>query len=186
MNVEIEIRRHAPVTDDGELTQNGKSSVEKIKNTISDRPDRILTSPLDRARATVEALGFDSYEEDPALSVLPAERLAPFRDELERIQQRNDITPVEAYFQHNDAREILQNHARDFLGSLMTHLGMLNEGSTIFGISHGETMPAVFALISEGDFSLETAGQPFDHLEGFQLTFENRRIQTVERLPVPA
>src|SRR5512135_1212889 len=90
----VEIFRHGARGEGKGLSEEGKKSAHRARTLLSPHYDLCVCSPKERARETMEALGFERYEVDEAFTAVnPWE---PFDGAVQELARERGTSPLAA------------------------------------------------------------------------------------------
>src|SRR2546428_752439 len=90
----VEVYRHSKRGEGKGLSPEGRELARRAQGLLAPHYDLCISSPKERARETLEALGFDRYEADEAFTAVnPWE---PFDDEVSKLAKERGTSPLAA------------------------------------------------------------------------------------------
>ena len=178
----VEVFRHSKRSEEKGLSQEGRDLARRARVLLAPHYDLCVSSPKQRARETLEALGFNRYEVDKAFTVVnPWE---PFDTQITALAQARGIIPLAACWELPEALNFLRRQGMAFLGAVQRISHRLPEGGRALVVSHGGILEAA-ALLGCSRYHLDEIGGEISFCEGVVFVFESEALKGVEvkRLP---
>jgi broad specificity phosphatase PhoE len=178
----VEVFRHSKRGEGKGLSQEGRELAQRAKPLLAPHYDLCVSSPKQRARETLEALGFNRYEVDKAFTAVnPWE---PFDTQITKLAQARGIIPLAACWEYPEALNSLRRQGMTFLGAVRRISNSLPEGGRALVVSHGGILEAA-ALLGCARYQLDEIGGEIGFCEGVVFVFEEEALKGVEvkRLP---
>jgi broad specificity phosphatase PhoE len=175
----VEVFRHSKRGDGKGLSEEGRELARRARSLLAPRYDLIVSSPKERARETLEALGFERYEVDDAFTAVnPWE---PFEAQVSKLAKERGIIPLAACWEIPEALNYLRLQGETFLGAVKRLARRLPEaeGSRALVVSHGGILEAA-ALLGCPRYHLDELGGEIGFCEGVVFIFEGERLTGVE------
>lgn len=178
----VEIFRHSKRGEGKGLSEEGRELARRARSLLADRYDLCVSSPKERARETLEALGFERYEVDEAFTAVnPWE---PFDAEVSKQAKERGIIPLAACWELPEALNYLRMQGETFLSAVKRIARKLPEEGRALVVSHGGILEAA-ALHGCPRYHLDEIGGEIGFCEGavFKVDRENLCGIDVKRLP---
>jgi len=178
----VEVYRHSKRGEGKGLSPEGRELARRARGLLAPHYDLCISSPKERARETLEALGLDRYETDEAFSAVnPWE---PFDDEVSKLANQRGTSPLAACWEIPEALNYLRMQGETFLSAVKRVARKLPEGSRALVVSHGGILEAA-ALHGCPRYRLDEIGGEISFCEGviFKLEGEDLTGIEVKRLP---
>ncbi|MGH6630530.1 MAG: histidine phosphatase family protein [Burkholderiales bacterium] len=180
----VEVMRHSKRGEGKGLSDEGRELARRARTLLAPHYDLCVSSPKERARETMEALGFEHYETDEAFTAVnPWE---PFDTEVIKIAKERGIIPLAACWEIPEALNYLRLQGETFLGAVKRIARKLPEEGRALIVSHGGILEAA-ALHGCARYALEEISGEIGFCEGVVFKFEGEMLAGVEmkRLPKP-
>ncbi|HEV2350730.1 MAG TPA: histidine phosphatase family protein [Terriglobia bacterium] len=183
----VEIFRHSMRGEGKGLSEEGKKLARRARAILSPHYDLCVSSPKERARETMETLGFERYEVDEAFTAVnPWE---PFDGAVQKLAKERGIIPLAACWEIPEAFNYLRLQGETMMGAVKRIARKLPEGGRALVVSHGGLLETA-ALHGCARYALEEIGGEIGFCEGvvFKLDDENLAGIEVKRndLSIPA
>jgi broad specificity phosphatase PhoE len=178
----IEVFRHSKRGAGKGLSEEGKVLALKARGLLASHYDLRLSSPKERARETMQALGFERYEVDEAFTAVnPWE---PFDAEVTKLAKDRGISPLAACWEVPQALGRLKLHGETLLGAIKRVARRLPEEGRALVISHGGILEAA-ALHCLPRYDLAELGGEMGVCEAAVFKLDGDQLAGVEikRLP---
>ena len=177
-----EVFRHSKRSAGKSLSEEGRELARRARALLAPHYDLCVSSPKERARETMEALGHERYEVDEAFTAVnPWE---PFDTEVMRIAKERGIIPLVACWEIPEALSYLKLQGETFLGAVKRIARKLPEEGRALVVSHGGILEAA-ALHGWPRYDLSELGGEIGFCEAVVFKLEGERLVAVEvkRLP---
>lgn len=179
----LEVFRHSKRGEGKGLSAEGRELARRARALLAPHYDLIVSSPKERARETCEALGFERYEVDEALTAVnPWE---PFDAEVSKLAKERGITPLAACWEIPAALSALRAQGATFLAALKRLARKLPEEGRALVVSHGGILEAA-ALHGCARYELAELGGEIRFCEAVVFTFQGEALAGVEVRRAPA
>jgi hypothetical protein len=181
----VEVFRHSKRGEGKGLSREGRDLAQRARALLAPHYDLCVSSPKQRARETLEGLGFNRYVVDKAFTAVnPWE---PFDTQIAKLAQVCGISPLAACWEYPEALNCLRLQGTTFLGALKRISNRLPEGGRALVVSHGGILEAA-ALLGCARYDLDEIGGEIGFGEGVVFIFEKEALKGVEvkRLPKSA
>ncbi len=178
----VEVFRHSKRGDGKGLSEEGRELARRARVLLAPNYDLCVSSPKERARETLEALGFDRYEVDEAFTAInPWE---PFDADVSKLAKERGMIPLRACWEHPEALNYLRLQGETFLAAVKRIARKLPEEGRALVVSHGGILEAA-ALHGTPRYHLdELAGEiGFCEAVGFKIDGEKLAGIEIKRLP---
>jgi len=179
----VEIFRHSQRGAGKGLSDEGRELARRARVLLAPHYDLCVSSPKERARETMEALGFHRYEIDEAFTALnPWE---PFDAELTKLAKQRGIIPLAACWDIPAALSYLKLQGETFLGAVKRIARKLPDEGRALVVSHGGILEAA-ALHGCVRYDLAELGGEISFCEAVVFNFDGEKLVGVElkRLPM--
>ena len=179
----VEVFRHSKRGEGKGLSEEGRELARRARSLLAARYDLVISSPKERARETVEALGFERYVVDEAFTAInPWE---PFDAQISQLAMERGIPPLAACWEIPEALIYLRMQGGTFLGAVKRVARKLPEEGRALVVSHGGILEAA-ALLGCTRYHLNELGGEIGFCEGVVFAFEGENLRGIEvkRLPV--
>ena len=178
----VEVFRHSKRGDGKGLSEEGRELARHAQSLLAPHYDLCFSSPKERARETMEALGFERYEVDEAFTAVnPWE---PFDAEVSKLAKERGILPLAACWEIPDALSYLRMQGETFLGAVKRIARKLPEEGRALVVSHGGILEAA-ALHGCESYELGKIGGETGFCEGVVFKLDGDKLEGVgvKRLP---
>jgi broad specificity phosphatase PhoE len=178
----VEVFRHSKRGAGKELSEEGRELALRARALLAPHYDLCVSSPKERARETLEVLGFERYEVDEAFTAVnPWE---PYDAEVTRLAKERGIIPLAACWEIPEALSYLRMQGETFLAAVKRIARKLPEEGRALIVSHGGILEAA-ALHGCPRYHLDELGGEIGFCEAavFKLDGENLAGIEVKRLP---
>jgi broad specificity phosphatase PhoE len=178
----VEVFRHSKRGDGKGLSQEGREFARRARALLAPHYDLCVSSPKERARETLEVLGFERYEIDEAFTAVnPWE---PFDAEVAKLAKERGIIPLAACWELPEALNYLRLQGETFLGAVRRIARKLPEDGRALAVSHGGILEAA-ALHACPRYDLSELGGEIGFCEGVVFKLEGEKLEGIElkRLP---
>jgi broad specificity phosphatase PhoE len=167
------------------LSEEGRELARRARALLAKHYDLHISSPKERARETLEALGFERYEIGEAFTAVnPWE---PFDAQVTKLAQARGVIPLAACWEIPEALSYLRLQGETFLAAVKRVARRLPEEGRALVISHGGILEAA-ALLGCAHYELGEIGGEIGFCEGAVFKFDGDRLAGIEvkRLPKDA
>ncbi len=178
----VEVVRHSKRGAGKVLSEEGRELARRARALLAPHYDLCVSSPKERARETMEVLGYERYDVDEAFTAVnPWE---PFEAEVTKIAKDRGIIPLAACWEIPEALSYLKLQGETFLAAIKRIARKLPEGGRALVVSHGGILEAA-ALHGCARYHLDELGGEITFCEGvvFQLDGDKLVGIEVKRLP---
>lgn len=173
----VEVVRHSKRGVGKGLSEEGRELARRARALLAPHYDLCISSPKERARETMEALGFERYETDEAFTAVnPWE---PFDTEVMRIAKDRGIIPLAACWEIPEALSYLKLQGETLLGAIKRIARRLPEEGRALVVSHGGILEAA-ALHGCARYDLAELGGEIVFCEGVVFKFEGETLAGIE------
>ena len=178
----VEVFRHSKRGDGKGLSEEGRELARQARGLLASRYDLCISSPKERARETIEALGFERYEVDEAFTAVNPWQ--PFDAPVSKLAKERGIIPLAACWEIPEALNYLRLQGETFLAAVKRVARKLPEEGRALVVSHGGILEAA-ALHGCPRYELSELGGEIGFCEGVVFIFEGEKSVGVEvkRLP---
>lgn len=179
----VEVYRHSKRGESKGLSEEGRELAKRARALLAPHYDLCVSSPKERARETMEVLGFDRYEVDEAFTAVnPWE---PFDEPVTKLAKEKGISPLAACWHFPDALRYLRLQGETFLGAILRIARKLPEDGRALVVSHGGILEAA-ALLGCSLYELPELGGELGFAEGVVFKFEAEKLQRIEVKRIPS
>jgi len=178
----VEVFRHSKRGDGKGLSEEGRELARRARTLLAARYDLCISSPKERARETLEELGFDRYEVDEAFTAVnPWE---PFDAQVSKLAKERSIIPLAACWEIPEALNYLRLQGETFLGAVKRIARKLPDEGRALVVSHGGILEAA-ALHGCPRYELSELGGEIGFCEALVLKLDGDNLTGIEvkRLP---
>ena len=178
----VEVFRHSKRGEGKGLSEQGRELARRARSLLAPPYGLIVSSPKERARETLEELGFERYEVDDAFTAVnPWE---PFDAQVSRLAKERGIIPLAACWEIPEALNYLKLQGETFLSAVKRLARKLPEEGRALVVSHGGILEAA-ALHGCARYALAELGGEIGFCEGVVFKFEAEKLagREVKRLP---
>lgn len=178
----VEVFRHSKRGDGKGLSEEGRELAQRARALLASHYDLCVSSPKERARETLEALGFDRYEVDEAFTAVnPWE---PFDAEVTKLAKERGTIPLAACWEIPEALSYLRMQGETFLSAVKRVARKLPDEGRALVVSHGGILEAA-ALHGCARYELDELGGEIGFCEGVVFILDGEKLAGVEvkRLP---
>lgn len=173
----VEVFRHSKRGSGKGLSEEGRELARCAQCLLASHYDLCVSSPKERARETIEALGFSHYEIDEAFSAVnPWE---PFDAQVSKLAKERGIISLAACWEIPEALNYLRLEGETFLGAVKRLARKLPEEGRALVVSHGGILDAA-ALLGCRRYHLDEIGGDIDFCEGVVFRFEGENLVGVD------
>jgi len=178
----VEVFRHSKRGEGKGLSEEGRELARRARSLLAPRYDLAVSSPKERARETLEALGFERYEVDEGFTV--AHPWEPFDAQVSKLAKERGIIPLAACWLILEALNYLRLQGETYLRALTRIARRLPEEGRALVVSHGGILEAA-ALHGCPRYDLTELGGEIGFCEGVVFKFDGEQLAGVEvkRLP---
>jgi broad specificity phosphatase PhoE len=178
----VEVFRHSKRGDGKGLSEEGRELAQRARVLLASRYDLCVSSPKERARETMEALGFERYEIDEAFTAVNP--WGPFDAEVMKLARERGISPLAACWAIPEALSYLKLQGETFLGAVKRIARKLPEEGRALVVSHGGILEAA-ALHACARYELAELGGEIGFCEGVVFKLEGETLSSIDvkRLP---
>ncbi len=179
----VEVFRHSKRGESKGLNEEGRELARRARALLSPRYDLCVSSPKERARETMEALGFSSYEVDEAFTAVnPWE---PFDEAVTTLAKEKGTTPLAACWFVPEALNYLRLQGETFLGAIHRIARKLPEDGRALVVTHGGILEAA-ALFGCPRYNLDELGGEINFCEGTVFRIEGEKLAGIEVKRMPS
>jgi broad specificity phosphatase PhoE len=178
----VEVFRHSKRGAGKGLSEEGREMALRARSLLASHYDLCVSSPKERARETLEVLGFERYEIDEAFTAVnPWE---PYDAEVTKLAKERGIIPLAACWEIPEALNYLRMQGETFLGAVRRIARKLPEEGRALVVGHGGILEAA-ALHGCPRYDLAELGGEVGFCAGvvFKFDGENLAGMEVKRLP---
>ena len=178
----VEVIRHSKRGAAKGLSDEGRELARRARALLAPHYDLCVSSSKERARETMEVLGYERYEVDEAFTAVnPWE---PLDAEVTKLAKERAITPLAACWEIPEALSYLKLQGETFLGAVKRIARKLPEGGRALVVSHGGILETA-ALHGCTRFDLSELGGEISFCEGVVFEFDGDKLVGIEvkRLP---
>ena len=178
----VEVFRHSKRGEGKGLSEQGRELARRARSLLAPPYGLIVSSPKERARETLEELGFERYEVDDAFTAVnPWE---PFDAQVSKLAKERGIIPLAACWEIPEALNYLKLQGETFLSAVKRLARKLPEEGRALVVSHGGILEAA-ALHGCARYDLAELGGEISFCEAAVFKFEGEELVGVEvkRLP---
>ncbi len=169
----VEVFRHSKRGEGKGLSEEGRALARRARALLAPHYDLCVSSPKERARETMEALGFEQYEVDEAFTALnPWE---PFDAEVSRLAKERGVIPLAACWEIPEALSYLKLQGETFLGAVRRIARKLPEDGRALAVSHGGILEAA-ALHGCARYDLAELGGEIGFCEAAVFRFDGETL----------
>ena len=177
----VEVRRHSVRGKDKGLSEEGRRIAREAAKTLSPPYALLIASPKERARETMEAFGYEDYEEDERFTTIRSPVIEKLEEKLEALAEAKGVSLLEAMFLDDDAKNALKEWGGKFLDAVIDVAKDLNEGEKALVVFHGGSIEPA-ALLAFDEFDLKHIGGPLGYCEGVAFIIQNGNLSEVRAL----
>jgi broad specificity phosphatase PhoE len=179
----VEVFRHSKRGESKGLNEEGRELARRARTLLASHYDLCVSSPKERARETLEAFGFPSYEMDEAFTAVnPWE---PFDEQVTKLAKEKGITPLAACWYFPEALRFLRFEGETFLGAIHRIARKLPEGGRALVVTHGGILEAA-ALFGCPRYALDALGGEISFCEGIVFRIEGESLAGIEVKRMPS
>ena len=178
----VEVFRHSKRGEGKGLSEEGRELAHQARSLLASHYDLCISSPKERARETLEALGFERYDLDEAFTAVnPWE---PFDSEISKLAKERGMIPLRACWEHPEALNYLRLQGETLLAAVKRIARKLPEEGRALVVSHGGILEAA-ALLGTPRYDLDEIAGEVGFCEGVVFTIDGDKLTAVEvkRLP---
>lgn len=179
----VEVYRHGKRGEGKGLSEEGRELARRARELLTLPYELCVSSPKERARETMEALGFERYEVDEAFTAVNPWQ--PFDAEVSKLARERGVSPLAACWEIPAALNYLRLQGETFLGAVRRITRRLPEGGRALVVAHGGILEAA-ALLGCQDYNLAELGGTFRFCEGVVFRFEGETLAGIEIRRLPA
>jgi len=173
----VDVFRHSERGEGKGLSEAGRELARRARALLAARYDLCISSPKERARETLEALGFERYDVDEAFTAVnPWE---PFDAQVTKLAQARGIILLAACWEIPEALACLRMQGETFLAALRRVSRRLPEEGRALVVSHGGVLEAA-ALLGCPHYELGELGGEIAFCEGVTFTFEGENLAGIK------
>lgn len=173
----IEVFRHSKRGEGKGLSEEGRELARRARALLASHYDLCVSSPKERARETMEALGFERYEVDEAFTAVnPWE---PFDAQVTLLAGERGITPLAACWEIPEALSTLRLRGETYLGAVKRIARKLPEEGRALIVSHGGILEAA-ALHGCARYELAELGGEIGFCEGVVFKFDGENLSGID------
>jgi broad specificity phosphatase PhoE len=180
----VEVFRHSKRGAGKGLSEEGRELAVRARSLLAPQYDLCVSSPKERARETLEVLGFERYEIDEAFTAInPWE---PYDAEVTKLAKERGTIPLAACWEIPEALSYLRMQGETFLGAVKRVARKLPEEGRAVVVSHGGILEAA-ALHGCACYDLAELGGEVGFCESVVFKIDGEQLTSVEvkRLPKP-
>jgi broad specificity phosphatase PhoE len=173
----VEAFRHSKRSEGKGLSPEGRELAVRAQELLASHYDLCVSSPKQRARETMEALGFERYEVDEAFTAVnPWE---PYDPQVMQIARERGISPLAACWDIPEVLSHVRLQGQAFLDGVKRIARRLPDGGRALVASHGGILEAA-ALHGCPHYDLKEIGGEIGFCEGVVFKIEGERLVGVE------
>lgn len=173
----IEVFRHSKRGEGKGLSEEGRELARRARALLASHYDLCVSSPKERARETMEALGFERYEVDEAFTAVnPWE---PFDAQVTLLAGERGITSLAACWEIPEALSTLRLRGETYLGAVKRIARKLPEEGRALIVSHGGILEAA-ALHGCARYELPELGGEIGFCEGVVFKFDGENLSGID------
>jgi broad specificity phosphatase PhoE len=173
----VEVFRHSKRGEDKGLSEEGRELARRARVLLAPHYALCVSSPKQRARETLEALGFDRYQVDEAFTAVnPWE---PFDQQVSRLARDRGVIPLATCWEIPEALSYLRLQGMTFLDALKRIARKLPEDDRALVVSHGGILEAA-ALHGCARYELDELGGEIGFCEAVVFKFDGEKLAGVE------
>lgn len=173
----VEVFRHSKRGDGKGLSEEGRALARRARALLAPHYDLCVSSPKERARETMEALGFERYEIDEAFTAVnPWE---PFDAEVMKLAKERGMIPLAACWEIPEALSYLKLQGETFLAAIKRISRKLPEEGRALVVSHGGILEAA-ALLGCPRFDLADLGGEISFCEAVVFKLDGDKLVGIE------
>lgn len=173
----VEVFRHSKRGDGKGLSEEGRALARRARALLAPHYDLCVSSPKERARETMEALGFERYEIDEAFTAVnPWE---PFDAEVMKLAKERGMIPLAACWEIPEALSYLKLQGETFLAAIKRIARKLPEEGRALVVSHGGILEAA-ALLGCPRFDLADLGGEISFCEAVVFKLDGDKLVGIE------
>jgi len=178
----VEVFRHSKRGAGKGLSEEGREQALRARSLLAPRYDLCVSSPKERARETMEVLGFDRYDIDEAFTAVNP--WGPFDAEVTKLAKERGIVPLAACWEIPEALSYLRLQGETFLTAVKRIARKLPEEGRALVVTHGGILEAA-ALHGCARYYLDEIGGEIGFCEAVVFKFEGEKLAGIElkRLP---
>jgi broad specificity phosphatase PhoE len=173
----VEVFRHGKRGAGKGLSEEGRELARRARALLAPSYDLCVSSPKERARETMEALGFERYEVDEAFTAVNPWQ--PFDAEVSKLARERGLSPLAACWEIPAALSFLRMQGETFLGAVRRLARRLPVGGRALVVSHGGILEAA-ALLGCARYELAELGGEIGFSEGVVFRFDAESLAGVE------
>ncbi len=178
----VEVMRHSKRGAGKGLSEEGRELALRARVLLAPRYDLCVSSPKERARETLECLGFERYELDEAFTAVnPWE---PFDAEVTKLAKLRGSSALAACWEIPEALSYLKLQGETFLGAIKRIARKLPEEGRALVVSHGGILEAA-ALHGCARYDLAELGGEIGFCEAVVFKLEGEKLAGVEVKHLP-
>ncbi len=178
----VEVFRHSKRGEGKGLSEEGRDLARRARGLLAARYDLCVSSPKERARETLEALGFEHYDVDEAFTAVnPWE---PFDAEVSKLAKERGLSPLAACWELPEALNYLRLQGETFLAAVKRVARGLPEEGRALVVSHGGILEAA-ALHGCEAYALESMGGEIGFCEGVVFGIAGEQLAGIELKRIP-
>jgi broad specificity phosphatase PhoE len=180
----VEVFRHSKRGGGKGLSEEGRELAMCARALLASHYDLCISSPKERARETLEVLGFERYEVDEAFTAVNL--WEPFEPQVSKLGKERGISPLAACWEISEALNYLRLQGETFLGAVKRVARKLPQEGRALVVSHGGILEAA-ALLGCPRYHLDEIGGEIGFCEGVLFTLDGEKLAGVDvkRLPKP-
>jgi len=178
----VEVFRHSKRGEGKGLSEEGRELARRARALLAPHYDLCISSPKERARETLEALGFERYEMDEAFTAVNP--WAPFDTQVTKLAHARGIIPLAACWEIPEVLAYLRMQGETFLAALRRVSRRLPDEGRALVVSHGGILEAA-ALLGCPRYELGEIGGEIGFSDGVVFKFDGEKLAGIEvkRLP---
>lgn len=172
-----EVFRHSKRGEGKGLSEEGRELARRARALLAPHYDLCVSSPKERARETMETLGYERYDVDEAFTAVnPWE---PFDADVLRIAKDRGINPLVACWAIPEALSYLKLQGETFLGAVKRIARKLPEQGRALVVSHGGILEAA-ALHGCARYDLAELGGEISFCECVLFKWDGEKLAGLE------
>jgi len=173
----VEVYRHSKRGAGKGVSEEGRELAVRARALLASHYDLCVSSPKERARETLDVLGFERYEVDEAFNAVnPWE---PYDAEVTKLAKERGTIPLAACWEIPEALSYLRMQGETFLGAVKRIARKLPEEGRALVVSHGGILEAA-ALHGCPRYDLAELGGEIGFCEAVVFKFDDDKLAGIE------